>query len=219
MTERVIEHFSNHHQRECNNLVNTIKHLIPSGSVVLDVGSNLGLFTQSILNVTPDAQIHCFEPVKKYFDISVKKFKDNANIILNNTGLSNKSESKTIYLDTTNNPGWNTYIKEETQSNMSQEVTELTTLDDYCVKNNVTRIDFVKIDTEGFEAYILEGFFNTLRKLEKKPYLLIELGWGTRHPHWNYAKEVFEQLFALGYKRNNAIYTITGTTDLLFEPI
>ena len=102
---------------------------------------------------------------------------------------------------------------------MARETTSLITLDEYCQTNGLTKIDFIKIDTEGFEAYILEGFFETLVSLEKKPYLLIELGWGNRHPHWSYAKTIFEKLFDIGYKRNEKIYSITGTTDLLFEPL
>ncbi len=99
------------------------------------------------------------------------------------------------------------------------ESTSLVTLDEYCTENKITKIDFIKIDTEGFEAYILEGFLTTLGSLEKKPYLLIELGWGTRHPHWAYAVTIFEKLFTLGYRRNDSIYTITRTTDILFEPL
>jgi FkbM family methyltransferase len=219
MSDAVLQNFSRRHQVACDNLVNSVKRLIPPGSVVLDVGSNVGLFMNSVLKVCPDATLHCFEPVKKYYDISVDKFKGTPNVFINNVGLSNKKEEKTIFLDTTNNPGWNTYIEEETQSNMARESTSLITLDEYCKENKLTKIDFIKIDTEGFEAYILEGFLTTLASLEKKPYLLIELGWGTRHPHWAYAVKVFEKLFTMGYKRNDTIYKITGTTDILFEPL
>jgi len=219
MSDAVIQNFSRYHQGACDGLVNSVRHLIPPGAVVLDVGSNIGLFMNSVLKVCPTATLHCFEPVKKYYDISVEKFKGVSNIFINNVGLSNKKEEKTIFLDTTNNPGWNTYIQEETQSNMARETTSLITLDEYCQGNGLTKIDFIKIDTEGFEAYILEGFFETLASLEKKPYLLIELGWGTRHPHWSYAKTIYEKLFDMGYKRNDRIYSIMGTTDLLFEPM
>jgi len=219
MSDAVIQNFSRYHQGACDGLVNSVRHLIPPGAVVLDVGSNIGLFMNSVLKVCPTATLHCFEPVKKYYDISVEKFKGVSNIFINNVGLSNKKEEKTIFLDTTNNPGWNTYIQEETQSNMARETTSLITLDEYCQGNGLTKIDFIKIDTEGFEAYILEVFFETLASLEKKPYLLIELGWGTRHPHWSYAKTIYEKLFDMGYKRNERIYSIMGTTDLLFEPM
>ena len=218
MADSALLHFADYHQKECDRLVNSIRSLIRPGAVVLDIGSNIGLFTTSILNICPDATLHLFEPVKKYYDITVDKFKGQ-NVTINNVGLSNTTEEKFIYRDTTNNPGWNTYIKEETQSTMSQEQTRLITLDTYCDTHKLTKIDFIKIDTEGYEAYILEGFFKTLAKLDKLPYLLIELGWGTRHPHWNYAKGIFEKLFTMGYKRNDTIYKITGTTDILFEPL
>ncbi|WP_371270960.1 FkbM family methyltransferase [Flavobacterium sp.] len=31
------------------------------------------------------------------------------------------------------------------------------TLDNYCLKNKIHKIDFLKIDTEGFEIHVLEG--------------------------------------------------------------
>ena len=136
----------------------------------------------------PSPECILFEPVPEYYEYSINKLSQYKNIKINNYGLSNKEEEKYIYIDTcenTNNPGWNTYIKEETQNKMKKITTTLKTLNNYCANNNITHIDFIKIDTEGFKAYVLDGFLETLGKMEKKPYMLIELGWGKNHPYFD----------------------------------
>jgi len=215
-----IKDFYNNHKKTCKKQIENLKYLIPENGICFDIGSNMGMFSEALLNERPNCIIHLFEPVQKYYNISTKKFKNFKNLFINNMGLSNKSENKEIFIDNdknTSNAGWNTYIKEETQKNMSKETTKLITLDSYCDKNKINKIDFIKIDTEGFEAYILDGFWKTLNALEKKPPMLIELGWGINHPNWDFSRKVFKKLISLGYKSSRNLETLTGTTDVLFQ--
>lgn len=211
-----IEKFFDIHKVSCAKLIHTYRELIPPQGICFDVGSNAGMFTAALLDRFPELKIHAFEPVKEYYEFSLKKLPQ-TNVVINNIGLSNKEEDKIIHIDTTNNPGWNTYIKERTQNNMNCVETQLTTLDKYCHDNNINQIDFVKIDTEGYEAYVLEGFLETLRKFTKKPTLLIELGWGTNHPEWTKSKKIFQQLYDMGYKSDINIDTLRNTRDVLFR--
>lgn len=194
---------------------------IPDNGICIDVGSNLGMYSETLLEFKPTVFIHMFEPIKSYYDYSKNKLqKYNKNIKINNFGLSNNNEVKNIFMDTVDNcknPGWNTFIYEKTQPGMKLEKTNLFTLNDYCKNNNITKIDFIKIDTEGYEAFVLEGFLETLKKMEKKPYMYIELGWGNKHPNWDYSMKVFEELKNMGYKFPE-LKNIRRTTDILFEP-
>ena len=49
-----------------------------------------------------------------------------------------------------------------------------------------------------------------------KPYILIEVGWGTNHPNWEQCKKQYNKLFDIGYKKINFN---NYTEDILFEPI
>jgi uridine kinase len=85
-------------------------------------------------------------------------------------------------------------------------------LDDYY--KDIKNIDFIKIDVEGYEALVIEGAFELIKKF--KPYLYVEVGWGTNHPTWEYNYEIYKKLFEIGYKEVNFENI---TMDILFEPI
>ena len=46
------------------------------GNKVIDVGSNTGMFIECFLDNFTDAKILAFEPVRRYFDYSVERFKN-----------------------------------------------------------------------------------------------------------------------------------------------
>jgi FkbM family methyltransferase len=48
------------------------------------------------------------------------------------------------------------------------------TVDEFCTKNEINRLDLIKIDTDGHELQILEGSPKTIEKC--KPYLIFEVG-------------------------------------------
>ena len=47
--------------------------------------------------------------------------------------------------------------------------------------------------------------------------MLIEIGWGCKHPHFNFTKKIFGELNKLGYVSENINY-LKGTQDILFTP-
>ena len=146
------------------------------------------MFTYNLLEIRPNSTVHLFEPIKAYYDFSH-----------------------------TNNPGWNTYVHALAQiDTMERMSTQLRTLSSYCEDHKIDHIDFIKIDTEGYEAYVLDGFLDTLQKLKKKPIMYIEVGWGDKHPNWEYAKQVFNQLYEIGYKTDEDFSSLTSTADILF---
>ncbi len=40
----------------------------------------------------------------------------------------------------------------------------MVTIDEYCCENNITNIDLMKIDVEGFEPYVIAGAKNMISK-------------------------------------------------------
>ena len=57
---------------------------------------------------------------------------------------------------------------------MSTEEIPTTTIDEFVVQKNISRLDFIKIDTDGHEFDVLSGAKITIEKF--KPQLIFELG-------------------------------------------
>ena len=196
----------------------TVKKYIEyiKNSDILDIGSNVGFFSEAIIKNTTYKSIHLFEPSKEYYEHGKHLLQHYNNIYFNNYGLSDTEDIRILYKSPTDNIGWNTFLeKDPNQPNnfidyMTKEECILKKLDDYEIDN----IDFIKIDVEGFENQVLKGGMNLISKY--KPYILIEVGWGTNHPNWKDCEKQYNKLFELGYKK---VIFKDYTEDVLFEPI
>jgi FkbM family methyltransferase len=212
--ENKVNNFRTHYDI-CIEIVKKYSKYIKNNHI-LDIGSNVGFFSEAILKNINYKSIHLFEPSKEYFEYSKHLLSKYNNIYFNNYGLSNKKEIKTLYKCPNSNIGWNTFLKKDPNQHdtfidkMIKEECILKKLDDYEIDN----VNFIKIDVEGFENKVLEGGMNLISK--HKPYILVEVGWGTKHPNWKNCEKQYNKLFDIGYKK----FTFKNyTEDILFEPI
>lgn len=136
--------------------------------LVIDAGMNEGDF--ALLAVTyfqsQNILVHGFEP-NKHINLRQELSLSPTKIIQNNLGLSDVKGTQILYVPTKhqekistshvssliNRPvfaGWKDTRIEE------QEVA-ITTLDFYCQKNKIDKINYLKIDVEGNELKVLQG--------------------------------------------------------------
>ena len=73
------------------------------------------------------------------------------------------------------------------------------TINDICEELNIDRINFMKIDVEGFESDVLSGAKNLLEN-KKIEYILFELQDTILHSINRTSREVFEIIFNAGYQ-------------------
>ena len=139
--------------------------------IIFDVGQNMGQSTDMFLKILKindisNYEIHAFEPEKKSYDVCYKKFSTNKNIILNNIGLSdNNSVKQRDFYEYENNLYNSLYKIDRTHfkvKNVSQVF--ITSINKYCEENNINKINFLKIDTEGEEPNIIEGASHLISK-------------------------------------------------------
>lgn len=217
--ESKYETFISMHSQSCLNLISNYESNLKD-KVIIDVGSNIGLFAKSIAENIPYNHIHLFEPCTEYSNKSKTLLKDFKNITYNNVALGDCEEEKTLYKCKDSNIGWNTlYDKDPNQNQtffeeMDSEIVTTVRLDDYY--KDIEQLDFIKIDVEGYERNVLEGSWNLIKKF--KPHILIEVGWGVNHPDWQLNKKTYEKLFSLGYEKID-LDSIHSTSDILFKPI
>lgn len=150
---------------------NAVKKLLHSGGVVFDIGANIGYFTLLMSKlVGVDGQVHCFEPTTYAFKRLLKNIKLNPelplhNIKLNNMGLSSCSESKIESLEAR--------FSARLLAHDEEELIQFITLDDYFNSLKLDRLDFIKIDVDGYDYAVIRGGAEILKKF--KPTVMAEI--------------------------------------------
>ncbi|MBL7937248.1 MAG: FkbM family methyltransferase [Bacteroidia bacterium] len=139
-----------------------------SNVIVFDVGANIGKYTNSFVTfLKTNYTIHCFEPLESTFDILKKNTETNKNIVSHCVGLGDKTEETVIYSNEKTNTQssliprdmshWGNEYNLSTPNKIS-----ITTVDEFCGKNSISFIDFLKVDVEGFEWLFFKGAKQTL---------------------------------------------------------
>lgn len=125
--------------------------------VIFDVGAR---DDADYLEIWPDSEHHLFEPNPGFFEELLKKTRDRDNVFVNNFGLGDKNEERG-YMD-----GQQTFVGSEAlpqEGNARDRLLPIKKLDDYCKEKGIKEIDFLKIDTEGFDYKVLVGGEETLK--------------------------------------------------------
>ena len=179
--------------------------LIENPNTVIDVGANVGLYTEQLFKKFPNSKYFLFEPSKTNTDVLNKKFHKYNNVKIFRKALSNNNGKSELFSVDSGNV-LNSLIKQDffhdnvTKFNFTQDV-EVSRLDHYDLINDLQSIDYVKIDTEGNEFLVLQGFGNNLKKCKL---IQFEFGLGTL-----YAKNYFIDFWNFFKNNNFSLYIIT----------
>ena len=133
---------------------------------VFDVGSNIGEWSLNAANIFQNANIYSFELAKPTFKKLKEKTKESRQIQCYNIGLSDK-EAEIEYNFYKNNSGITTMIMDyniHDENDIEKMIGITKTGDGFCNKKNIQHIDFLKIDVEGAENKVLEGFKKQINK-------------------------------------------------------
>lgn len=136
--------------------------------VVFDIGANEGDYSKYILSINKNIKIFAFEPHPLTFSRLCHNL-NSSNIVLENVGIGIESENTYLY-DYPNNAGTprasvvKGVIETYYEVNSSKTQIKLIKLDDYIKENQITKINLLKIDTEGNEYDILKGAHETIKE-------------------------------------------------------
>ena len=188
---------------------------IQDGDTVFDIGANVGLFSLDIAK-KKNVQMIMFEPVPMYRDYCRLVSASYPSVEVVGKALSDTTGTATIFMDS-DNLGWNTLVKEKVKGKMSPVEVETITLDDFMNQRpEISAISCMKIDVEGAEYRVFKGAHKAFAQIEKKPVLLLEIGWGKNHPYRNEEVCEFEWLINNGYARFE--YDFDVTQDVIILP-
>jgi len=150
-------------------------HIKPNINVIFDVGcradSDFIYF---------EHEVHYFDPVEMFIKNLSGQTNNNKKAFFNPFGLSNKEESIFYY------PRYQSFCD---RNNITYNVSDSNTMNailnssntghdgnklilnvkkakTYMIENNISTIDFLKIDTEGYELHVLQGFEDYLKNVK-----------------------------------------------------
>jgi FkbM family methyltransferase len=139
---------------------------------IIDIGAQTGLYSL-YAKYLPNSQFYSFEPFKFTYDLLNDNIKlnDIKNVKTYNIGLADKKGTTTLNVCLSDD-GFNTMGKNPLRFNDIIPIkVEIDTLDNIFYNNNI-KVDFIKIDTEGYEYYILKGGEKTIKTY--KPIIQLE---------------------------------------------
>lgn len=149
---------------------------------IFDVGCNKGFYTDYLLNtIGNNHNYYLFDPSERFYDIASEKFKMFDNIRIKNVGISDLNEENINFYELISNnddvEGMSSLNNREVFSKYDYKVNKINTinLDGFITEQNITNIDFIKIDTEGQELKILNGLKDSF---SKKMINLIQIEYG-----------------------------------------
>jgi FkbM family methyltransferase len=152
------------------------------GITVLDIGANKGQSVSFFKKIYPNSKIIAFEPSEKTFNLLSGFIRDNLyrDVSIYQVGIGEINGELNFYesiLDETSTfslPDENSqYLKDKNRilfqknENAFRTVTaKITTIDRFIEENQISSVDILKIDVEGFELEVLNGARNALVKGE-----------------------------------------------------
>jgi FkbM family methyltransferase len=129
--------------------------------VAVDVGANVGSWTSALLAVCGDrASIHCLEPAQDSFTQLEQRYRDLPRVHTWNLGLSDRGGQAQLFSDEPLSglaSVYNGSLESRGRNAVTSTTVTLTTLDEFCKREEIERIDFLKIDVEGAELAVLRG--------------------------------------------------------------
>ncbi len=145
-----------------NEVKQVSRFMKPNPVLAIDIGGNIGNYTDVLTTVYPDLDVHIFEPAKTNINILEKRFEGNKNITVIPYAISDKTGDAILFSDK-DGSGLGSLTKRNLQhfdiDFSREEQIQSVRFDKYWRETLQSRqLDLVKIDVEGHELNVLAGF-------------------------------------------------------------
>lgn len=141
------------------------KKLNLSGKLCLDIGAHVGIWSKRLSRDFDN--VICFEPLQKHIDCHKKNCEELNNITLHDYALSD-GENVTEMVTRDFNSGMSSLLNRKFKDG-TKVVIKTKTLDSF----DLPKMDFIKMDVEGYEKEVIAGGKNTILKYFPKIYIEI----------------------------------------------
>ena len=168
--------------------IDFMSRFIPAGATIFDIGANVGRVSLGLAKAHEDSMIYAFEPVEETFHGLEKNLRLNGeaeHVKACHMGFYSECGNLKFFVPAANEaaslrPITDTYyFKEgdqgqgERKERLEEIVCPVDTLDNFVETNGITRLDFIKCDTEGAEKMVFSGGTHVF--LELRPVVYTEM--------------------------------------------
>jgi len=138
-------------------------------SVCCDIGANVGYYSLLFASLAPKGMVHSFEPVPLNFYVlcTNRLLNSFSNLIANPCAVGDVSGS--VEFVVSRDSAFSSLVDTKIKPMAMEISVPITTLDSYCEKNGIERIDVLKVDVEGAEGRVLTGAERVLRNHASHP--------------------------------------------------
>lgn len=163
---------------------------------IIDIGANFGAQSLQFAKEFDNSLIYSIEPTNYAYDKFMKNLKLNSDLSKNiksfNLFIGSQDQKKPEFIYSS----WNLSSKEikhpkHLGEKKDTKNVKIKTFKEFLIENSISNVDFVKLDVDGYEYYVLESGFEFLK--EKKPPIFMELA-PYLYEEYGYSKELFLKL-------------------------
>jgi FkbM family methyltransferase len=190
---------------------------IPKDAVVFDVGAHAGQMAKLFARLAPTGKVYAFEPGS--YALSVLRpgiwASGFSQIEIVPLGLSDAPGTAILHMPVKKHGGYGFGLSNLSADNSGQTVADevkLTTLDAFVAERGLERLDFIKVDVEGWEAQFLKGAMASVARF--RPVIMMEVVADFLARAGTAPSDIFGPLSALGY---SARHMVTGRVSREFE--
>jgi len=167
--------------------------LAKESNIIFDIGASIGYYTFIAATINKKCKIFSFEPVPCIFEylkynIELNNFKNVEPFPYVSTNFNGKVN---LFVPSSDLPTEASILKGFRKDVVELQVPAIR-LDSFVKKNNIKKVDLIKLDTEATEHLVIEGMIKTICR--DKPIILCEVLFGRTEKFLN------NLLYNLGYK-------------------
>lgn len=135
--------------------------------VCVDVGANKGAYTELLLKHIPGVTVYALEPMPDSYLALSERFKDTERVVPLCLALADYEGTGQMYAGSATAETASLDSRVLASSSVEAAVT-VTTLDAFVEAQSLSRVDFIKIDTEGYEREVLAGGVRSIARLRPR---------------------------------------------------